>query len=297
MELFKNEPNLKKGDKSIKITQSLIKSLYEVKIGQECGLVFEAKFIEGKFDLFPPTETMNLGTYFEYLATGALPKNGKIPQPTTYKSDDSKLKANYEKTKKHVQNYKLLLLNYGLKVIKAGYDMEFSFIKGTIDVLCEATKDIFSYDYITKEKKVIAKKGDLIIVDLKYTGLIDDKWSDIGWNLERLSDKNKIVLQPIHYLFIAKQLYPDRNVLFLFFLFNSANENDYRVIDFKIKDEDYKFHLELIMQTVKLLEKYIKNGFPPHPSYVKCIECPLKKGCSHFKSIPEITSYTYQREI
>ena len=62
-----------------KISQSFLKDYNEYKGKNLCGLQFKAKHFDNIE--FPTTEAMDLGNYFEYQATGSLPRNGQIPKP------------------------------------------------------------------------------------------------------------------------------------------------------------------------------------------------------------------------
>ena len=61
-----------------------------------CGLVFVEKYINGKFDLFPPTLTQQLGNYFEFRCIGATTKSKDTPKPI-YLRDGITLSAPYQK--------------------------------------------------------------------------------------------------------------------------------------------------------------------------------------------------------
>jgi hypothetical protein len=64
--------------KEIYISQSFIKSLYEYKRGDLCGLQFKAQYIDGVE--FPSSDAMKLGQWFEYMCTGQTTKFGHIPE-------------------------------------------------------------------------------------------------------------------------------------------------------------------------------------------------------------------------
>ena len=64
---------------NIKISQSFLKDYNDYKGKNLCGLQLKAKHFD-KVD-FPTSEAMDLGNYFEYMATGSLPRNGKVPEP------------------------------------------------------------------------------------------------------------------------------------------------------------------------------------------------------------------------
>ena len=61
------------------ISQSFLKEFAEYKSGNTCGLQIKAKYIDGV--KFPSTDAMELGNFFEYMATGSLPRDGHTPEP------------------------------------------------------------------------------------------------------------------------------------------------------------------------------------------------------------------------
>jgi len=264
----------------IKITQSLLKSLYDYKNGHECGLVFEKKFIEGRFDLFSPSDVQNIGTWFEYETTKVIPKNGKIPQPE--KTQKGELTAPYKKMQTHINHFKMFMSVYGIKILEAGIDIEVDDMKGTFDLICLAEKDIYD-----ENNALRVKAGQKFIIDIKTTGLLDDKWNEYGWNLETLHKKHRIILQPIHYIFLSELKFGERYP-FIFLLFSNTNENDYRAIFFDVSNEDIQYHKEFIIKSVKWLEYYMKKGFEARPDVIRCSNCPLKVGCKHFAAVPKI---------
>ncbi len=302
-------------NKPIKISQSAMKSIADVNNGKECGLVYKAKFIDGRYDLFPPSDAQNAGAWFEYMATGSIPKNGIAPKPEYMKrgKDDSgnpELTAPYRLMKKHVENFKKTINAYGFDIVRVGEDIvanypdslnKFGFnvlLTGTLDIRAIATKDIYSY-YGTKEygyqKVMVAKKGQVCIIDLKTTGLLDDKWNDYGWEINNLHNKNKLITQPIHYKYIEK-LNSGEEPPFIFMLYSQSNEFDTRIIDFRVDESIFDVHEKNIESSVILLHKYLTNGFPPIPDIKRCSECPLRNDCAYKEQVPKITVFYLSNE-
>ena len=62
-----------------KISQSFLKDYNEYKGKNLCGVQLKAKHFDNV--QFPSSEAMDLGNYFEYMATGSLPRNGIVPEP------------------------------------------------------------------------------------------------------------------------------------------------------------------------------------------------------------------------
>jgi len=252
-----------------------------------CGLVFVEKYINGNFDLFPPTLTQKLGNWFEFCCIGATTKSKDVPQPV-YLKDGKTLSAPYQKMEKQVANYKKFMDFYGIKVIEIQSKWIVDGLEGTLDCLCEATKDI-------KDKigNVIINAGEQFIMDIKTTGLLDDKWSDYGWELDNLSNKEKIIRQPLHYKYLSILKY-GYEMKFLYLLFSTTNEDDFRSILFHSDSDHIELHKAFIAWSVQWLKHFIKVGFDPNPDVSRCADCPIKVGCKHFAYVPKIQTFYYQ---
>jgi len=294
----------------MKISQSLLKGLLDLREGDECGLVFKAKYIDGRFDLFPPSDVQNIGAWFEYLATGSIPKNGTIPQPKYMvrgkdEKGNPKLLGDYALIQKHVANFKKSIESYGFEIIRVGEDIKvlypnsvekFGFevwLTGTLDIRARATKDIYTIDQ-NRKKTLVAKKGQILIIDLKTTGLLDQssKFNDYSWYIKGLDHKVKLVTQPIHYKYI-ELLKTGEEPPFIFMLFSTKNENDARIIDFRVDESAFTEHESFIDMGVQNLLYYKEKGYKPKPSLIECSECPLKDSCEYKAIIPPITVFYY----
>lgn len=89
-----------------KISQSFLKDFSDYKSDFEtvCGLQIKAKFFDGVE--FPSSEAMDLGNYFEYKATGCLPRNGKVPEPRiSYKGKKTNVFLHHFKERMIVLNF------------------------------------------------------------------------------------------------------------------------------------------------------------------------------------------------
>ena len=67
-----------------KLSQSLVKALFNYKNDKECGLKIEASYINGIN--FPSKEVQELGNYFEYICTNQLPRDGHTPKAKLLKT-------------------------------------------------------------------------------------------------------------------------------------------------------------------------------------------------------------------
>jgi hypothetical protein len=171
-----------------KISQSLIKDMRSYLAGNQCGLIVKAKYIDDMTDLFT-SDSMELGAYFEYILTGALPKSGKVPQPQYMQTPLKKKKPEELTIEDMLAPYRLAHANKdrvlaywknaGFVIAKdkktgkpmVGMRLTKGRHEGTIDVVLEATKKIKFSDGFT------LKKGDRIIVDIKYSGFVGDNIS------------------------------------------------------------------------------------------------------------------------
>jgi len=305
--------------KKVKITQSMMKEFYDYIHGEQCGLVFHEKYIKKNYDLFPPSDAQATGNFFEYMCIGATTKSSKVPQAE--KTAKGEFTAPYKRMMTHVQNFKLFMSTYGIKQIgvqdkwevgetvlqlKGNNDeiIEYTVdgLEGTLDLECIAEKDIYANftvkddagKVIKVDKQVVIRSGQKFILDIKTTGLLEDKWSPYGWNLDTLHTKDRIIRQPIHYKFLSK-LKHGESFPFLFLLFSQTNDYDFRSILFNIDDDaQFEEHKRFIIWTDKGVKYHLKKGFEAKPEFLRCHNCPMKIGCKYFMAVPEITNYFYQ---
>jgi hypothetical protein len=296
----------------MKISQSLLKGVFDYNQNKECGLLFKAKYIDGRYDLFPPSESQNLGAWFEYMATGSIPKNGDIPKAEYMKrakDDDGnpRLASDYVVMLNQVKNFKQTMEHYGFEILRAGEDIKVLYpdsletfgvevwLTGTLDIRARATRDIYTIDR-NRYKILVCEKDEEIIIDLKSTGLLDDRWNDFGWDIDNLHNKIKLITQPIHYKYIEylkTGTGSGTGLPFLFMLYSMKNPNDARIIDFKIDESAFDEHKKFINLGIKILLNYEKYGYKPLPSLSKCAECPLRDTCDYKVSVPPISVFYY----
>jgi len=253
-----------------KISQSIIKTLSKYKNDAICGKKFEAMYLKG--ESMPPTPPMQLGNWFEYTATGQLPRDGNIPEPKVLKS--GKLGVDYVRMESQVANYKKMIAENGFEVINTGHVF---------------TKN----EYATGISDVMAKKdGRLCIIDIKTSGLLDDRWNDMGWELESLPDKHNLMIQAVQYTLLAEEEFKEE-VDFYFAVFSTKNEHDCLLIRVNIDDTSKQQHLVGILKAHKELESLKKRGFKPSKKYRECAKCFLRETCEFAQKTPEINEIYY----
>lgn len=256
------------------ISQSLMKDLQQYFLKKECGYILKAKYVENK-ELYK-SEAMLLGQYFEYVATGQLPKFGQIPQPKKVYvgTPKEKLAEAYERAFQSAQFCKVILNKLGIEIISTGEKLIYGDANGTTDILAR-------WD------------GRLCIIDLKYSGLLDNRWDERGWDFETLHEKDQLMIQAVHYRYIAEKIY-NEPVDFYFFLFSSQNPSDVRIAKVEIDQMKTLQHIEDIKLAKDIWTKLVDtNGFKARPSLAKCSECPLNENCSERALLPTITTIYY----
>ena len=266
----------------MKISQSLMKEFkkymfaksgsgtYKVTDGNYCGLLFKAKYID-KSIFIEPTDSMKEGIYFEYLATGVVPRNGIVPEPDrTLKGEPT---AAYKKAIAAANFFKSIIEHYKIKILEVGYRIETDDMVAVLDILAE-------WD------------GVPCIIDLKYTALFNDKWSELGWNTENLPLKENIMIQGLHFTYVVREIMGS-DMPFYYFVFNSKDSEEMKIIKQENDEEQYEQHRMDVLKVKDLLEKEIEKGFTALPYYKNCNHCPLKETCTEKEEFPKPTTIYY----
>jgi|TARA_R110001592_G_scaffold20489_4_gene83035 CRISPR/Cas system-associated exonuclease Cas4 (RecB family) len=265
-------------EKQIRVSQSIIKALARYTEGKECGLVIEHQYVKGA--KIPPSEVQNLGNWFEYECTGALPPYDPVkPEPKILKS--GKMAVGYERMLPHIENYKAAIKHYNVTDITPGIELKYGNIAGTADIIAKIN-------------------GKPVIIDIKTTGLFDDKWNDYGWRTDHLAGEFRpkigLLTQPLHYKWLYKQIYkedPD----FYFWIFSTQNSHDFKIIKVNIEEELYEVHAQEIQSTLNFLLHSLENGFKAKPSISRCAKCHFKETCDFEVKIPEVEEVWYSTNI
>jgi hypothetical protein len=255
----------------VKISQSLIKGFTDYLNKKECGLLFQAKYIDKSVESVA-SDAMKEGIYFEYLCTGGLPRNGIAPEPERLKS--GALTMPYQRATDAAQLFKKIIQHYKIKILKIGYVLSDDEKNGILDILAE-------WD------------GQKVIIDLKYSGLIDDKWNEMGWETESLPMKDSLMIQGVHYKILAKDILGIEDIPFYYFIFNSKDPSDMKIIKQTVDGDKFFFHRTAIQQVKDQIEKELYNGFKAYPDYRKCKDCPLNVSCVVKAEAPLVTEVFY----
>lgn len=260
----------------INISQSFLKEFAEYKSGNTCGLQVKAKYFDGI--KFPSSDAMELGNYFEYMATGSLPRDGHTPEAKIVYKGTAKesFSADYQRANESAELFKKTIEHYGIEIIDTGR--------------------VATQDGMTGIMDIVAKWDDRIcIIDTKYSGLIDDKWSDFGWNLDMLPEKHSLMLQPVQYkILLSKELDCDiEDIDFYFFVFSSKEVMNVKLIKVNVDELTIANHLSTVEWVKAELKKPIDKLFKAKPTLKGCFECPIKDNCKSKVEVPHIDQIAY----
>lgn len=256
------------------INQSMIKDLLKYEKDELCGLVFTNKWIYKNFGA--SSLANNLGHYFEYITTGSLPKAGHIPAPDKTKP--------YEVIKQQAEYFKYLFTQKGISIIQNGLDViaDEKWV-GTLDVLA-TWKSVFDDEQVYLDPN---NSNFEVIIDLKYSGLLDDKYSEFGWNENSLPFNEKTLLQAKHYKFLYWKKY-GKLIPFFFFVFDSKKPKMAKLIHIDIDEFELEQHEKFLHKAKNYFDSQRQIGFVPKPEYKRCIDCDYIDICIFKKDTPEI---------
>ena len=249
-----------------KISQSLIKALAKYRNDEECGLIIDHIYIKGQW--LPSSKAQELGNYFEYICTGGLPRDKHIPEPVLLKS--GKPSIDYARMDKQKENFEAMMGEYGFEIEHTGYEFTNPKYSGIADIIAKDTNN----------------KNQRVIIDIKTSGLINDKWSPYGWADESIEEKWDLLLQAIHYKMLAKYEWGIEDIPFYFFVFSTKNEKDCKVFEIMV-DESTRFqHINNLANIKTYLDSQLEIGFKPKPKYSRCQSCGLADTCLHKVNVP-----------
>jgi hypothetical protein len=249
-----------------------------------CGLYLFKKHYQ-KLPI-PQGDAAKLGTYFEYLCTGYVRPNDPIPEPEmVYKGKaNEKMAADYVRANESAEFYKRIISAYGINILEVGTYMKHDDCSGILDIFAEW-------------------KGKKVIIDIKYSGLIDDKFSPYGWAIESLVDRPALTIQPLHYKYLYNKIHNIENIDFYFFVFSTKDSKKAKIIHINV-DESANYRHEMLIGKIKgyINRDYDKrdeyatsmevdyslnyNKLVARPSLSKCLDCPYFDSCEKHIDVP-----------
>lgn len=252
------------------ISPTLIKDFDKLTIGNYCGYLFKLLYIDKVLSI-PPSPAMKLGQYFEYLATGAKLRDGTIPEPELTKKGE--LTEPYKKITTQANNFKLIAENLHLSISHVSFVMEYKFgeaqSKGIADIVGEID-------------------GKQCIIDLKTTGHYDNEYDEYGWGDNKLYKKHNLLIQAVHYKLLYNRIYKN-DIDFYFWVFNSQNDWENKIIKIDVSDESINKHEGRIEFVNQMINYYLETNLFIHLSNRDtCYNCPAQEICEKYTIVPQI---------
>lgn len=257
-----------------KISQSLLKELFNFKVREQCGLKIVAKYIGHMKE--EPTPAMEMGNWFEFKATDQLPRDGHEPQPETLKNGD--LSAPYRRLEKQLENYHRIIEQYGIQIEQTGYDFKnHPKASGIADIIA---------NWDNKQ----------VIIDIKTTAHIDNRWEKYGWGDEKFENPDSpeaqhLTIQAVQYKLLAKYEWGIADMPFYFFVFSTTDENACKIFKVEVNPDLIDTHEKQIEQAYDYFNtKFIwkQSSELAIPQMSRCASCFLKEQCTEKIEVPLI---------
>ncbi len=225
---------------------------------EECGSVLKSKYVDRTWkDEWYDSPVMKLGKYFEcqlYVALDIWPKD--TPQyPALYNQSGEPVKAYLDALIK-ARRIAILMVASGIRVKECQ-----TYIKKDIN-------GITFHGYL--DLKCIYK-GRRIVIDIKYSGLLYDKWEKMGWVFNSEEQKSYHGVQAKHYKAIT-------GLEFFYLVVSPTNPIDVEFFEVVLSPFAMEQHIEKVLHiadNMELLQEL--DEFIDYPDYVKCERCPLQK--------------------
>lgn len=283
------------------LSQSTYKAFQDAVGGLDCPVLFKHKFVTGTIEDEPDdtkSDAIRLGQYFEYVATGGLPRSGVVPEPDRYTRngpgfEKGQLKKDWLHAQQQAERFRQYCKHFGASIVDVQFLVQdhVNMMEGTGDVILSIPRenwdaivgnyqengylvtddDVPQWEDCTWESQGTIHYG-CVWIDLKYTGLMDDKWNDLGWHPDFLQDKDRLLIQAQWYMHLGQ-------LPFFFWLFSSKTF-DSRMI--RVKMAEYREDA-IVEQAAKVRAKvkaYMLTRFRANPAPDRCEACPLKAECA-----------------
>lgn len=249
---------------SYNISNSMLQAYLDCQKGKGCLYQFYHQYVVKDYQP-EPTPAMQLGIWFEYQCTGAMPRSNQVPEPVTLKNGN--LSADYNRMLYHIDKFNEIVDNYNIKIQEIGKEIVVDRIKGILDIWCEID-------------------GMPSIIDLKTSAQIGNKWDDYGWD-----DKNfqysTHVLQPAIYKYLIYKETGYEDIPFYYLVFSTKNTD---ILFWEVKYVDFEDTCNYIDKLAKELDDFIKynseSEFWPICDYKFCQNCKME--CTFRQEIPKI---------
>ena len=258
---------------SYNISNSMLQAFLDCLNEKSCFYEFYHRYVIKDYSP-APTPAMNLGIWFEYQCTGALPRSGEVPSPKTLKN--GKLSADYERMLYHIDKFKKIIDTYNIEILEVSKEIVYKRIKGILDIYCKVD-------------------GLESIIDLKTTSQIGNRWDDFGWDDRNFQFSNHI-LQPAIYKYLIYKTLGIEDVPFYYLVFSTKNSD---ILFWEVKYVDFEDTCNYIDKLAKELDAFIKynseSEFWPICDYKFCQNCKME--CTFRQEIPKIEQKFLKLEL
>jgi hypothetical protein len=115
----------------------------------------------------------------------------------------------------------------------------------------------------------------------------------MGWNLDFLHEKDKLMTQGVHYKMLAKNVMGIDDIPFYYFVFSTKDPNNIRIIEQVVDESKLASHMVHISTLQQSLEYNLRHGFNAYPSIQQCSICPINHKCLKAIDYPLIDKIHY----
>ncbi len=236
------------------VSYSLLSKFQDHKAGALCGYRFEQANLRKLFEE-PQSDLAAAGQWFEYMATGALPRDGKVPQALKTKAGE------FTALYKHLNNQ---------------VTVNFPIIYQDVTITEKGKEIIFEYQgYIFKMILDVVSEQNFItqVRDIKTSGNFNE-WQG-GWihtNKHPFWDNPHVLQAKIYIWAWWKQT--GKIPEFYFDVFANNNPDDFEVFEIRMNEASLQtFETDLLELCKELKGKAQIEGFEPLPTFKRCREC------------------------
>lgn len=284
-----------------RISQSFIKDFRAYQAGDECGVIIKAKYVDDRLIDSDEPGAKELGTYVEFLISGAVPKSGKVPTPVMMPSNPKKMTAPYRLATVNANRVKDYFQRMGLKIVKANVRLTKGRYSAALDLIVEFigvhTGPNGALQDLDFGNGLVWHIGDKFVIDIKNSGLVGDKtpaYNKLGWKWSRV--------QKEYHGTQAKQYHFVSGLPFYFLVIQSNNDEDTlsEIQLFHVPVEPFMIqeHVDEGNALFDQFQAMAKTGlgWKARPSLKRCQKCPLNIECSFKHTFPHPQIVTLENE-
>jgi hypothetical protein len=287
MEQSTIDNKIKKDD--LYINQSKIKRVTKTIL---CPKRYYLEEITGEVQRYA-SDAMNYGNYFEFHATGQLPKDGKVPiiPPLKKMVKGSLVPTDQRRVDEQIQNFFKLMKQKGIRIVRTGYQADFRFNKdtiifGTLDCLVDWNGKPYIMD-IKLTADINSTYGDFCWG--KFTEKFDEKTIKMYPNKEGVyvarftKDEGEMdLIQAFYYKYMMSKV-TKTEWGFIYVVFDyKRKELSHKIIEVENSEEGTRDMIERIEGTKYKLDAFRKMDYAPIPSMDECKGCKAESCASRF---------------